>query len=87
MRVPSVFRQSWKNEQKTVRLNSYYIKFCPTPEDRVYKKFGLFIMTPLPMEAEELELDLHLARSRSVMTKFMPFGVVEFNKDEVNIFF
>ncbi|WJX95975.1 endoribonuclease Dicer [Trifolium repens] len=85
MRVPSVFRQSWKNEQKTVRLNSYYIKFCPTPEDRVYKKFGLFIMTPLPMEAEKLELDLHLAHSRSVMTKFMPFGVVEFNKDEIKM--
>ncbi|XP_045827560.1 dicer-like protein 4 isoform X3 [Trifolium pratense] len=85
MRVPSAFRQSWKNEQKTVRLNSYYIKFCPTPEDRVYKKFGLFIMSPLPMEAEKLELDLHLAHGRSVLTKFRPFGVVEFNKDEIRM--
>ncbi|GAU11988.1 hypothetical protein TSUD_196120 [Trifolium subterraneum] len=85
MRVPSAFRQSWKNEQRTVRLISYYIKFCPTPDDRVYKKFGLFIMTPLPLEAEKLELDLHLAHGRSVMTKFMPFGVVEFNKDEIKM--
>lgn len=84
MRVPSVFGQSWKNE-KTVRLNSYYIKFSPTPEDRVYKNFGLFIMTRLPMEAEKLELDLHLAHGRSVMTKFIPFGVVEFNKDEIKM--
>jgi len=84
MRVPSVFGQSWKHEEKTVRLNSYYIKFSPTPEDRVYKNFGLFIMTRLPMEAEELKLDLHLAHGRSVMTKFIPFGVVEFNKDEVS---
>lgn len=86
MLVPSAFGQSWKNAEKTVRLNSYYIKFCPTPEDRVYKKFGLFIMTRLPMEAEKLELDLHLAHGRSVMTKFIPFGVVEFNNDEVNNF-
>lgn len=88
MLVPSAFRLSWKNDEKIVHLNSYYIKFCPHPEDRVYKKFGLFIMTRLPMEAEKLELDLHLAHGRSVMTKFIPFGAVEFNEDEVNhIFF
>lgn len=87
MLVPSAFGQSWKNEEKSVHLNSYYIKFCPFPEDRDYRKFGLFIMTRLPMEAEKLELDLHLAHGRSVMTKFIPFGVVEFNKDEVNNFF
>ncbi|XP_027192482.1 dicer-like protein 4 isoform X3 [Cicer arietinum] len=85
IRVPSAFGQSWKNEEKTVHLNSYYIKFYPTPEDRVYKKFGLFIMTRLPMEAEKLELDLHLAHGRSVMTKFIPFGVSEFNKDEIKM--
>lgn len=84
MLVPSAFGQSWINEDNIVRLNSYYIKFCPYPEDRVYKEFGLFMMTCLPMEAEKLELDLHLAHGRSVMTKFVPFGVVEFDKDEVN---
>ncbi|CAI8584290.1 unnamed protein product [Vicia faba] len=85
MLVPSAFGQSWKNAERTVCLNAYYIKFFPTPEDRVYKKFGLFIMTRLPMEAEKLELDLHLAHGRSVKTKFIPFGVVEFNKDEIKM--
>ncbi|XP_061375757.1 dicer-like protein 4 isoform X1 [Gastrolobium bilobum] len=85
MPVPSAFRLSWINEEKIVHLNSYYIKFCPCPEDRVYKEFGLFIMTRLPMEAEKLELDLHLARGRSVMSKFVPFGVVEFDKNEIKM--
>ena len=84
MLVPSAFGHSWINKEKIVHLNSYYIKFCPYPEDRVYKKFGLFIMTRLPVEAEKLKLDLHLAHGRSVMTTFVPFGVVEFDKDEVN---
>ncbi|KAI9170074.1 hypothetical protein LWI28_022187 [Acer negundo] len=30
-----------------------------------------------------MELDLHLARGRSVMTKLVPLGVTEFTKDEV----
>ncbi|KAL9326120.1 hypothetical protein ACSQ67_006765 [Phaseolus vulgaris] len=85
MLVPSAFGQSWINEDKVVLLNSYYIKFCPCPEDRVYKEFGLFIMARLPMEAEKLELDLHLAHGRSVMTKFVRFGVVEFDKDEIKM--
>ncbi|KAJ1385905.1 Ribonuclease III domain [Sesbania bispinosa] len=84
MLVPSAFGHSWINE-KIVHLNSYYIKFCPCPEDRDYRRFGLFIMTRLPMEAEKLELDLHLAHGRSVMTKFIPFGVVEFDKDEIKM--
>lgn len=87
MLVPSAFGQSWINKEKIVHLNSYYIKFCPCPEDRVYKKFGLFIVTRLPVEAEKLEIDLHLAHGRSVMTRFVPYGVVEFDKDEVNFFF
>ncbi|RDY03580.1 Dicer-like protein 4, partial [Mucuna pruriens] len=85
MLVPSAFGQSWINEDKIVRLNSYYIKFCPCPDDRVYKEFGLFIMARLPMEAEKLELNLHLAHGRSVMTKFVPFGVIEFDKDEIKM--
>ncbi|XLU32993.1 hypothetical protein S245_069059, partial [Arachis hypogaea] len=51
-------------------------------KDRVYKKFGLFIMTCLPAEAEKLELDIHLADGRYVISTFVPFGVVEFDKDE-----
>ncbi|KAL4371483.1 hypothetical protein AHAS_Ahas06G0170300 [Arachis hypogaea] len=78
MLVPSPFKKSWKNEEKVVHLNSHYIKFCPFPEDRVYEKFGLFIMPCLPTEAEKLELDLHLAHGRFVISTFVPFGVVEF---------
>ncbi|XP_027329743.1 dicer-like protein 4 [Abrus precatorius] len=85
MLIPSAIRQSWINKDTIVSLNSYYIKFCPCPKDRVYKEFGLFVMTFLPMEAENLELDLHLARGRSVMTSFVPFGVVEFDKDEIKM--
>ncbi|KAK7329981.1 hypothetical protein VNO77_24164 [Canavalia gladiata] len=85
MLVPSAIGPSWINEDKIIHLNSYYIKFCPCPEDRVYKEFGLFIMTHLPIEAEKLELDLHLAHGRSVMTKFVPFGVVDFEKDEIKM--
>ncbi|TKY54740.1 Dicer protein 4 [Spatholobus suberectus] len=85
MLVPSALGQSWISKDKIVCLNSYYIKFCPFPEDRVYKEYGLFIMASLPVEAEKLELDLHLAHGRSVMTKFVPFGVVEFDKDEIKM--
>ncbi|XP_020236092.1 dicer-like protein 4 isoform X2 [Cajanus cajan] len=85
MLIPSALGQSWINEDKVVCLYSYYIKFCPSPADRVYKAFGLFIMASLPMEAEKLELDLHLAHGRSVMTQFVPFGVVEFDKDEIKM--
>ncbi|XP_052119239.1 dicer-like protein 4 isoform X2 [Arachis duranensis] len=83
MLVPSPFKKSWKNEEKVVHLNSHYIKFCPFPEDRVYEKFGLFIMPCLPTEAEKLELDLHLAHGRFVISTFVPFGVVEFEVQEV----
>ncbi|KAI4335598.1 hypothetical protein L6164_014232 [Bauhinia variegata] len=83
MLVPSAFRLAWINNGKIVHFYSYYIKFTPIPEDRIYKKFGLFIMTTLPMEAEKLELDLHLAHGRSVLTKLVPLGVTEFDNDEI----
>jgi hypothetical protein len=34
-----------------------------------------------------MELDLHLARGRSVMTKLVPSGIAEFDKNEVNCVF
>ncbi|KAL2338481.1 hypothetical protein Fmac_012927 [Flemingia macrophylla] len=85
MLVPSSFGQSWINKNKVVHLNSYYIEFCPRPADRIYKEFGLFIMARLPMEAEKMEIDLHLAHGRSVMTQFVPSGVVEFDEDEIKM--
>ncbi|XP_062159041.1 dicer-like protein 4 [Alnus glutinosa] len=83
MLVPAALRKPWTNLENSVRLNSYYIKFSPDPEDRVYKKFGLFVKAPLPLEAERMELDLHLARGRSVMTKLVPSGIAEFDKNEI----
>lgn len=86
MLVPAALKEPWTNLEDYVLLNSYYIKFIPDPEDRSYKEFGLFVKSPLPKEAERMELDLHLARRRSVMTKLVPSGVAEFNRKEVIVF-
>ncbi|XP_021275641.1 dicer-like protein 4 isoform X3 [Herrania umbratica] len=83
MLVPAALKEPWTNLEDYVLLNSYYIKFIPDPEDRSYKEFGLFVKSPLPKEAERMELDLHLARRRSVMTKLVPSGVAEFNGEEI----
>ncbi|XP_023928784.1 dicer-like protein 4 isoform X2 [Quercus suber] len=83
MLVPAVLKEPWTNLENPVHFYSYYIEFIPHPEDRDYKKFGLFLKAALPEEAERMELDLHLARGRSVMTKFVPSGVAEFDKDEI----
>lgn len=84
MLVPAVLKGSWAELEDPIHLSSYYIKFCPAPEDRIYKNFGLFVKAPLPLEAERMELDLHLARGRSVFIELVPSGLSEFNKDEVN---
>ena len=84
MLVPAVLKEPWTDMENPVHFYSYYIEFIPHPEDRDYKNFGLFVKAALPEEAERMELVLHLARGRSVMTKFMPSGVAEFDKDEVD---
>ncbi|KAK2646723.1 hypothetical protein Ddye_021918 [Dipteronia dyeriana] len=83
MLVPATLRDSWTESESPICLNSYYIHFLPDPPDRIYKEFGLFVKSRLPGEAEKMELDLHLARGRSVMTKLVPSGVIEFTKDKV----
>lgn len=84
MLVPSSLREPWiKVEHKTIYLNSYFIKFSPSPADRLYKDFGLFLKAPIPEEAERMKLDLHLARGRSVLTEIVPCGASEFNENEV----
>ncbi|KAJ4709652.1 Dicer-like protein [Melia azedarach] len=83
MLVPAILRESWTKSENPVHLNSYFLQFNPDPEDRVYKDFSLFVKSPLPGEAEKLELDLHLARGRSVMTKLVPSGIAEFTKYEI----
>ncbi|KAE8724485.1 Dicer-like protein 4 [Hibiscus syriacus] len=82
MLVPAVLKEPWTNLENYV-LHSYYIKFIPDPEDRCYKEFALFVKSPLPKEAERMELDLHLARRRSVMTKLVPSRVAEFKREEI----
>jgi endoribonuclease Dicer len=84
MLVPAVLKESWTELEKPIYLNSYYIEFCPVPEDRIYKQFGLFLKAPLPLEADKMSLELHLARGRSVMTKLVPSGLSKFSTDEVN---
>ncbi|KAM7508303.1 hypothetical protein LguiA_018756 [Lonicera macranthoides] len=83
MLVPATLKEPWNEENNTVCLYSYFIKFSPTPPDRTYKDFGLFVKATLPQEAERMELELHLARGRLVKTELDPSGVVKFDKDEI----
>lgn len=83
MILPAALKVSWTGSGHDV-LYCYHIKFTPHPRDRIYKEFGLFLKAPLPQEAERMDLELHLARGRSVMVNLMPSGVVELLEDEVN---
>ncbi|XP_059635348.1 dicer-like protein 4 isoform X2 [Cornus florida] len=86
MLVPAALKESWTYLGNPVCLYSYFIKFIPRPEDRLYKKFGLFVKAPLPADAEQMKLDLRLARGRKVLTKLVPSGVANFDKDEAQNF-
>lgn len=83
MIVPDLFKQKWDPSKSCVHLQSYYIRFVPHPADRTYKKFGLFMKSPLPIEAETMDFDLHLAHQRSVSVKIFPKGDANFDNDEV----
>lgn len=83
--VPDVFKEPWSLSENRISLRSYYIDFCPDPADRTYKMFSLFVKTPLPLEAETMDLELHLAHGRSVKTRLIPTGAVVFDADEVFI--
>ncbi|CAI0395038.1 unnamed protein product [Linum tenue] len=83
MLIPTILKESWTSTEDVVLLSSYYIEFHPVPEDRTYKKFGLFVKTPLPQDAASMELDLHLARGRYVATKLVPSRMSAFNRDEI----
>lgn len=84
MLIPEMLRKLKTKSETPVLLNSYYINFNPIPKDRLYKEFGLFVKAPLPREAERMELELHLARGRSVMMNFVPSGSLEFDINEVS---
>lgn len=83
MLLPAALKESWTGSGYVI-LNCYHIKFTPYPRDRIYKEFSLFVKAPLPQEAERMELELHLARGRSVMVNLVPSGVVKLLEDEVN---
>lgn len=85
MLIPTALKERWTGLDNPVFLSSYYFKFCPNPADRLYRKFGLFVKAPLPLEVEKMRLDLHLDRGRSVLTELIPSGVSSFAKDEVKL--
>ncbi|XP_013667310.2 dicer-like protein 4 isoform X1 [Brassica napus] len=85
MIVPDLFKQKWDPSKSCVNLQSYYIRFVPHPADRIYKKFGLFMKSPLPIEAETMDFDLHLAHQRSVSVKIFPKGDANFDNDEIRL--
>ncbi|KAK4391355.1 Dicer-like protein 4 [Sesamum angolense] len=82
MLVPAALRKPWREVGNSTYFCSYYIKFCPNPADRTYRRFGLFMKEPLPEEAGKMKVDLCLARGRMVMTQLIPSGTTRFDKDE-----
>ncbi|KAH6828797.1 dicer-like 4 [Perilla frutescens var. hirtella] len=83
MLVPSVLRKPWTKVGSSTYFSCYYIEICPTPADREYRRFGLFMKEPLPEEAGKMKVDLCLARGRMVRSKLIPNGSARFHKDEI----
>lgn len=83
MLVPAALKEPWTELENFVCLQYYFVKFSPHPADRLYKTFGLFVKAALPSEAEEMVLDLFLARGRSVKVELVKSGVMKFDNDEV----
>ncbi|KAJ1271827.1 hypothetical protein BS78_06G155400 [Paspalum vaginatum] len=83
MLVPAVLRPSRCKLDSLLDLHFYYIEFIPKPADRRYQMFGLFVIYPLPKEAEKLDVELHLARARIVKAGMKYLGMIAFNKDEM----
>uniref|UniRef100_A0A1D1YWK0 Endoribonuclease Dicer 4 n=4 Tax=Anthurium amnicola TaxID=1678845 RepID=A0A1D1YWK0_9ARAE len=81
--VPAALRAPWKNFEDKLNFHFYYMKFVPVPEDREYRRFGLFVTAPLPEEAKTMEVDLHLAHGRIVKAGLVPSGILMFDKEEI----
>lgn len=86
MLVPAALRKPWTEAQSSTCFSCYYIDICPTPADREYRRFGLFMKDPLPDEAGQMKVELCLARGRMVRSQLIPYGVTRFHKDEVVFF-
>uniref|UniRef100_A0A7N0UF06 Dicer-like protein 4 n=1 Tax=Kalanchoe fedtschenkoi TaxID=63787 RepID=A0A7N0UF06_KALFE len=83
MLVPSALAESCSNLSGTVSLYSYFVNFLPAQNDRMYKAFGLFIKKALSEDALTLKIDLHLSHGRSVITEFIPSGIIDFDKEKL----
>ncbi|CAN6448099.1 unnamed protein product [Victoria cruziana] len=81
--VPSALQVDRRGSASHLKFHFYHVNFVPKPRDRCYRKFGLFVALPLPQEAENLKVDLHLARSRIIETKLIPHGVISFSETEI----
>lgn len=82
MLIPAVLRPSRCKLDSSLNLHFYYIEFIPIPADRRYQMFGLFVIDPLPKEAEKLDVELHLARARIVRAGIKYIGMIRFNGEE-----
>ncbi|KAG6410468.1 hypothetical protein SASPL_128529 [Salvia splendens] len=83
MLVPAALRKPWTEPQSSTCFSCYYIDICPTPADRDYRRFGLFMKDPLPEGAGQMKVELCLARGRMVRSQLIPYGVTRFHKDEI----
>lgn len=81
--IPEVFTASFLKSENSIILHFYVIKFTPIPDDRKYRKFGLFFKTSLPKDAEAIEVDLHLSHGRSVKVSLVSCGTLSFTEDKV----
>ncbi|XP_062184952.1 endoribonuclease Dicer homolog 4 isoform X3 [Phragmites australis] len=83
MLFPAVLRPSRCKLDCSLNLHFYYIEFIPIPADRRYQMFGLFVINPLPKEAEKLDVELHLAHARIVKAGIKYLGMIAFDKEEM----
>ncbi|KAM0886804.1 hypothetical protein ACQ4PT_029462 [Festuca glaucescens] len=83
MLTPTVLKPSKCKLDCLLNLHFYYVQFIPIPADRHYRIFGLFVINPLPTEAEKLEVDLHLARGRIVKAGMRYLGTISFNEEQM----
>lgn len=66
-----------------VTLYAYTVSFVPTPNDRAYVNFGLFLESDLGPEAGIMEVELQLRNRRLVNTKCLPSGRLDFEQHQV----
>ncbi|XP_049935930.1 endoribonuclease Dicer homolog 4-like [Nymphaea colorata] len=80
--VPSALQMDWRGSASHLTFHFYHMIFIPKPRDWCYRRFGHLLALPLPKEAEDMQVDLHLARGRIVETILIPSGVISFSETE-----